>query len=212
MIATKPWFGDALQKVDELFEKYDTMERFLSGTYGSPEARKLFSEQLMKAFPPEDGVSYMDNYNPGPKRVQLWQLSWSLQAGNRGMVVQEQAKNLIKLILACGFQTDANKPGVEQLVLCQPNPSLYDNQSECKTEELVSGLVGHQAVAFVKGWTRTNAALTAACILMDMKVIDHIKENELAFYNTFRTCHGIVSGAYQTEAERIDANRGHAMG
>lgn len=150
-------------------------------------------------------MHYIESLTPGEHKLTLWMLNWHIQAGNKGLVIQENAKNLIKLILALGFKTDPGLPGVEQLVVCSPNPMLFVNHPDMlDSPQLKLNRPGIQSIAFVKGWTRASAALVAASIIIEMDV----KDMDYKYRRSFRTVHAIISDDYKNEVDRIDGNRG----
>lgn len=53
-ISDKPWLNSALQKVDEIFEKHDSMFNYLQNTYGNVAGRMTFSQKLDEKFPMEE--------------------------------------------------------------------------------------------------------------------------------------------------------------
>ena len=196
------WWSDAMDAIDKIFDEHTSMEQYLTSRYPSVQARKAFATELIQKFPPADDIEYIKNFLPGTKIAHVAQLSFHAQAGNKGLVVVEQAKNLVRLVLKNGFQTDPYTPGVEAIVLCELNPALFPNPKDVATGPVMPNApdaLGHQACGMVKGWTRCGAALTACTILIDLGATEEVAG--------FNKVHGLVA-CYSDETARIDANRG----
>ena len=106
-----------------------------------------------------------------------------------------------------GFNTDSDIPGVEKLVVNEPNELLLDKPYSAN--HMVAGLVPCGGVAYTKGWTRSIVALFLMDCILKLEMVESIKVNGARFkvWDKFRTIH-VVVGDYTNESERVLGNRG----
>ena len=188
-----------------MFSNFGSVHEYFLQTYPTFEDRKKFSQRLIDHFPAAEALS-LPEWTPGVKNIALWQLRFHVEAGNKGLVIQEFMKNLVMLMLIQGPRANAKtQAGVEYLVI-QPLVPCYFAEP-WQTDLIQVGTFECQSVAFTKGWTRSLAALYAAEPLMGLDLIDHYKNRLSSSYENFCNLKGMVSGEFANELDRINANR-----
>jgi hypothetical protein len=166
---------------------------------------KAHAEGLDNQFPPIAGAEYITNFEHGTKLVRLWQMGFATQYGNKGMVQLDTMRNLVELVLVNGFKSNTLVPGVEALVICQPNPAFWNGSLELVP--LHDDMLPIGSVAFVKGWTRSLAAHIVASLLIKLEIVDAVKDNHPVLFTSLCGIYANVA-VFRSEADRIDANRG----
>ena len=208
-MAVFPWFEGIMDYVDSILNEHPSASQWLCNEYPDDDDAVARAQALEAAFPPEE-VQYMDAWSPGRHRLQLWNLNFDVQAGNKGLVTQENFKNLVALILGQGFRTCPDLPGVEALVITKVNPIYWQDGVGPRSPLLRDGALHIGEIGFVKGWTRSLAAQTIADIIIKLDLVDVVRKDHPALHASLCTVHGIV-GIYASEQKMIDANRGGAM-
>ena len=98
------------------------------------EARKTLGETLATLCPAYDPlVTYAaDLDKSGPLCCRAWLFEWHPQSGNSGTAELWQIKNILKLLMVFGFESDANVlPGVEKPLISKPAPTFSSLEREC---------------------------------------------------------------------------------
>lgn len=166
------------------------------------------AQALDHCFPPIDGADYIKDFDHGTKLVRLWQMGFTVHYGNKGMVPLDTLRNLVELILVNGFKSNTLQPGVEALVICQPNPVFW--QGSLELTPLHADMLPIASVAFVKGWTRSLAAHIVATLLIRMEIVDTVKDTHPVLFSSLCGIYANVC-PFSSEVERIDANRGAGL-
>lgn len=214
-MAASPAVPDTLDKPSSLSWVDAVMERFdremeihndpLTWMAECVPDLKAHAEGLDNQFPPIDEANYIKDFEPGTKQLRLWQMGFAAQYGNKGMVQLDTMRNLVELILVNGFKTNTLQPGVEALVICQPNPLFWNGSLELVS--LHDDMLPICSVAFVKGWTRCLAAHIVAHLLIKMELTDTVKTTHPMLFDSLCVIHANIV-VFSSEADRIDANRG----
>ncbi len=79
----------------------------------------------------------------------------------KGMLIKNDARDLMELILLKGFLTNPNEPGVEKLSVLAPRPGLLTGPLDAFFAGDSKDALGASAVAYVKGWSRSTCFLLA---------------------------------------------------
>lgn len=166
---------------------------------------RAHAEGLDHQFPPLEDCECIRDFEHGTKLVRLWQLGFTAHYGNKGMVQLDTMRNLVELILVNSFTTNTLQPGVEALVICQPNPVFWNGSLELVS--LHADMLPIASVAFVKGWTRCLAAHCVATLLIKMELVDTVKASHPDLFTSLCGIYANVV-AFGSECDRIDANRG----
>ncbi|CAL1136578.1 unnamed protein product [Cladocopium goreaui] len=77
-------------------------------------------------------------------------VSWKRQCGNKGYVLMEQFRNLLRLILAKGFETNSEIAGVELPVCSVHNPKLIDGITVWM--QPIEDSLPANSISMIKGW------------------------------------------------------------
>ena len=206
VIATLPFWDAVMNHVNTMFSNFGSVHEYFMKTYPTLDDRKKLTQKLMEHFPAAESLS-LPEWTPGVKNIALWQLCFHVEAGNKGLVIQDFMKNLVMLMLIQGPRTNAQtQAGVEYLVI-QPLVPCYFSEP-WQTDLVEVGTFECQSIAFTKGWTRSLAALYAAELLIEFDLIDHYKNHLSSSYENFCNLKGMVTGEYANELDRINANRG----
>ena len=205
-IAGLPFWNLLMDDVDNMLQDFGSVTEFFMTTYPTFDERKKLTEMLMTHFGAGENVLSSD-FTPGIKSFALWQLCYHIEAGNKGLVINEYMKNLIKLVIIHGPKTDASsQAGVEYPVIQALVPSYFDSPWE--TECVDASTYHSQSVGFTKGWTRGLAFLYVTHMIIKHDLVKHYqKEMPKAFAN-FCLLKGMVTGDFASELDRINANRG----
>ena len=81
-----------------------------------------------------------------------YMVSWKRQCGNKGYVLMEQFRNLLRLILAKGFETNNEIAGVELPVCSVHNPKLIDGITMWM--QAIEDSLPANSISMIKGWSR----------------------------------------------------------
>ena len=81
-----------------------------------------------------------------------YMVSWKRQCGNKGYVLMEQFRNLLRLILAKGFETNSEIAGVELPVCSVHNPKLIDGITVWM--QPIEDSLPANSISMIKGWSR----------------------------------------------------------
>lgn len=198
------WAAPVMEHFDQVIATHGSASAWLARLMAE-QGQRSFAEALDANFPVEESVQYMRGYAPGQHHLRLWQLNFSEEAGNKGVVVLEGQRNLLVLMLANGVVTNPMTPGTEALVICRPNPVFWRGQFDCPA--LHADLVGIGGVAFVKGWTRALTAVTLACSLVSLELVDVVRREHPELFQSLCTLYGNLP-SYVNELQLIDASRG----
>ena len=205
-IAGLPFWNLLMDDVDDMFQSFGTVTDFFMATYPTFAERKKLTEMLMTHFGSGENVLSSD-FTPGIKSFALWQVCYHVEAGNKGLVINEYMKNLIKLVIIYGPKTDAScQAGVEYPVIQALVPSYFDSPWE--TECVDASAYQSQSVGFTKGWTRGLAFLYVAHMIIKHDLVDHYKKELPKAYANFCLLKGMVTADFASELDRINANRG----
>lgn len=102
------WWNQAMAALDRALEQSGSVNDFLNELYSSEEQRLEFAKALDEAFPPEDVVYAQDLNTMGPTKARLWMMSYHIQAGNKGMVIQATEFDFLLRINFSSFAQTAN--------------------------------------------------------------------------------------------------------
>lgn len=205
VIATLPFWDTLMNQVDETFTKFGSISEFFMKSFPTLEERKALSQTLIDHFGATETLD--SDFTAGIKSFGLWQICPHIEAGNKGLVINQFHKHLIMLILIQGPRTDAaTSPGVEYPVIQPLVEAYFDTPWE--TSSLQAGTYDCQSIGFVKGWTRCVAALFAAHLLIQNDLVEHYRDHLPEAYKNFCLLKGLVTADYASELDRINANRG----
>ncbi|CAK9095039.1 unnamed protein product [Durusdinium trenchii] len=209
VIATLPFWDTLMNQVDETFTKFGSISEFFMKSFPTLEERKALSQTLIDHFGATETLD--SDFTAGIKSFGLWQICPRIEAGNKGLVINQFHKHLIMLILIQGPRTDAaTSPGVEYPVIQPLVEAYFDTPWE--TSSLQAGTYDCQSIGFVKGWTRCVAALFAAHLLIQNDLVEHYRDHLPEAYKNFCLLKGLVTADYASELDRINANRDLTMG
>ena len=154
-----------------------------------------WAAMLDSAFPPDPKVTYLsaDEQEPiGSRQLRLWQLSYHVDSGNSGIMVQEDMETLTSLIVSAGFLTDAdNIGGVEKLASKMPDKVFVDAYKMITLHPKHQQLAPMFGVWHVKGWKRSVAALAVATVIAEGGHADELKSKMPDIHNSFCTVHAV---------------------
>lgn len=202
-----PWLDSVMAAFDKALDAHTSITTWLNESYPGEDGRLSLADAIDRSFPPLPDTHYATTYDTGVKVMRLWQCNWSLEGGNRGLVPLEQLRNLVQVMLLKGVLTDPTLPGVEALVVTEPNAKFWRASPNFPKLAEAEALLGVGAICFIKGWTRMLAAHAVATLLIRLELIETVKERHPTLYNSLRAVHGNLP-IYHTEEAKIDANRG----
>ena len=202
IISTMPFWDSLVNQINDMFATFGSVPEYLLQTYPSFEDRKSFSQLLMDSFPTGETLS-----SDGIKSFALWQICYHVEAGNKGLVINEFMRTLIMLMLAQGPRFDAVKQAGVEYVVIQPLVASYFD-TPWDTELMQPDTYNSQSIGFTKGWTRSVAAVYAAHLIIKNDLVDEYKKEHAQIYENFCLLKGMVTGDYVSEIDRINANRG----
>ena len=119
--------------IDAVLNYYDgnimetdyTVASFLDSSLKTDEDKLEFAKWIDVNFPAEPHVAYATSFAVGTTCGRPYMFSWSEWAGNKGLVLKENQRGLLFLILAQGFRTNPdNHVGVEKLYWGPPAKDL----------------------------------------------------------------------------------------
>jgi hypothetical protein len=206
-ISKFPWFEDFLDLYYREMESHGSASAVLDYYLPDTVAKMEWAELLHSKFPDMPGVPYMTEWSGGRTYIRGWMMAWHPQSGNKGFIYTDALKDLMTLIVAKGFQSDPNIPGVQVPVITPPNKTFFLD-SEFVFPELVAGLVGVGGVHHTKNYTRAVAYHLALFLIHRMgRMDDFIASMTTEVFQSFCTIHANYV-LYDDASAQIDANRG----
>jgi hypothetical protein len=208
-MTTHEWAGKVLERYDEVMAQHGDAISFLESTMPTNQARLEHAAYLDEMFPadPNPVWPYITNWDTkGPKLLRPYHLSWHKQAGNKGFIYRDKLRNLVTLIMAKGFLTNPEIPGVELPIITNPNPAFF-NPVEFEFPSLENGLVDVGGVHCVKGWTRgVGLHVFIQLLKMDGLMDTFLISCSSAKLDSFRSIYANFLGT--DAAKDMDLNRG----
>jgi hypothetical protein len=204
-----PWWNEAMAVLDTALATSGGVSEFLDSEYKSSEEKLAFAQWLDRSFPAETGIAYAKDFSAnGALNIRLYNLCWHKDSGNKGLVVEEKMRNLVMLILARGFRTDADLYTCEKLNIICADPLLFPLGLPCMPV-VHAGEMPAFSVNYVKGWTRAVAALMACHIFKTLDIVEKIKL-DAPMFETFVTVY-CLKRPWMDTASSVDANLGLAL-
>ena len=170
-VMSTDWADKIVKYFDEVIKLPATpVATFLSTTYDTLEKRKAFAEAIDTNFPGDPDVMHLKNYTPGAKFVRPWQVCWDELAGNRGLVLLENQRNLLILMIAKGFMSNADvHVGAEKVAFGPPVASLLGETPYV----IIKTSMCPAFDAFVtKGWTCSISLLFLLHVALHLGLVD----------------------------------------
>jgi hypothetical protein len=202
-----PWWSDAMSKLEEIL-CCGNVEEYVAQKYPSSDAKTEMWQLMSKSFPPVPGIAYATDQDlkiDGQKvALRPFMMGMGTEFGNKGLILLEPFKNLCQLVLVKGFLTDGDSMAVEKLLVTAPNSTFFKGHQLPEAVLVEGGLVSTQSVACVKGWTRSQAWLASALVIMECNLIDKMNPNIL---QSLSTGFAVVK-VFARAADEMDFNRG----
>eukprot|EP00438_Fugacium_kawagutii_P009203 Skav234295 [mRNA] locus=scaffold2271:198567:201667:+ [translate_table: standard] len=133
-------------------------------------------------------------------------LSWRREAGNKGWVMNENFRALLQMILAKGFLTNPDVPGVEMPVCCRHHPKLVKIE-DVYQPDMEDGVLPANSISMVKGWSRACAMHLVLKLCVEVQVFDQYMAYLGDRAEGFKTIHGNLQLCIG-DADPMDVNRG----
>ena len=205
-VMSTDWADKIVQYYDEVIKVPATpVATFLSRTYDTLEKRRAFAEAIDTNFPGDPDVMHLKNYTPGAKFVRPWQVCWDELAGNRGLVLLENQRNLLILMIAKGFMSNADvHVGAEKVAFGPPIASLVGERSPVVIRRSLSP--AFEAFC-TKGWTRCTTLLFLCHSTIHLGLVETMAQHDPTIFKSYGTIHGFIPDA-KDEIQRMDLNRG----
>jgi hypothetical protein len=197
----KPIVDKVLAHLDEVVKTHGSVGRWLQTFAQTPEAYQTYVDKIITHFPPRtDGTS---NVNvPGVQVFHPLSFNTHVNAGNKGLLIADDTRCLVTLMIYRGCLSDPTIPGVEMIVAAKVNPSLVPGFFPFDTAELPSC----GGLALVKGWTRMVCLqyLLMAAVQLDLvrelMARDELEHSYCNIYTNVLQC--------ETEETAVNQNRG----
>lgn len=204
-----PWMGRVLEKYDSLWAQYQDVTEILDAYMGSDALKLEWFTWLSEKFPRDPDMQYLDDREDfSVRRVMLrpHMCSWDKSAGNKGWVMSENFRALIQMVLAKGFLTNPDVPGVEMPVCSRHHPKLV-KLGDMYQPDIEDGVLPANSISMVKGWSRVCAMHLVLKMCVEVEVFDQYMaylgdrtEGFCTIHATLQLCTG--------DADPMDVNRG----
>ncbi len=203
------WVSVVWPRILQIHQDKMTMTEYLNKVIRTMGANEWI-HAMDVAFPPEEHVVYMTGFETsGSKCVRLQQLAFHKDAGNNGLLIEEDAECLAQLILVNGFLTNAdNIQGAEKLAIKGPEDAFVEAYSQIIHYQ--DGLAPAFSVFHVKGWKRSTVALVVATLLMETGTVNDLKQARPDVFRTFCTVHAVLEACLGT-GDSIERHRAITM-
>jgi hypothetical protein len=202
-----PFVKALLHDFDLQMKSFDSVDDFLSQTYGNLDDLQEVIGKFEAAFPRSPNVEYSKTMDCGAKCFRFWMFGWMPACGNAGFVHVDDMKALVTLMLCNGFKTNADVlPGVEKLVACELRKEWFkDFDQTYITANVGRYSIGACSIGQVKGWKRCCAAWYIATSVIRLGLVDDITKSDFLF-ESLKTSYAIVHH-YENTEKQIFANR-----
>lgn len=205
-----PWMNKVLEKFDQHWKTHQDVVAILESYFPSDPDQLPWGQWLATTFPLDPKVDYIDDseeYKTTPGRVYLrpYMLSWRRETGNKGWVTFENFRALLQMIMAKGFLTNPEAPGVEMPVCSRHHPKLVS--CDMYQPDIEDEVLPANSISMVKGWTRACAMHLLLKLCIEIEVFDQFMsflgdraEGFKTIHANFQLCVG--------DADPMDVNRG----
>lgn len=207
----KGWAVKILQHYQDTIgdDKFHDIEAYIDATIGNTAvARMQFISEFEQAAARDPNITYSGEVDrPGAKYLRLWMLSYSKDAGTKGLMLDEEASNLISLILRDGFITNADTmPGYEKLIVTGIDNITARPDTQHTTFPVDGYSLGMHSVGEIKGWSRISSALFIWVAGFELGLTKEMAA-DAAWCSTFATVHAITPAKCLTTEEQIFHSR-----
>lgn len=203
-----PFVKSLLQDFDTQMQSHDSVDAFLTHSYGTNDALSEIIAKFEEAFPKDPDATYAKTMASGAKCFRFWMFGWQPACGNAGFVHIEDMKALITLMICNGCKTNADVlPGVEKLVACELRKEWFKDFDSTYNKVVVPKYsIEACSIGQVKGWKRCCAAWYISTSAIRLGLVDEIKQQNVFLHQSLKTAYSIVH-TYENTEKQIFANR-----
>lgn len=205
-----PFLAKPLDLFDNLWAQHQDVVEILESLFPSEADEMTWCQWLADNFEQEPDRRYLDScdgHDQGVVYLRPFNLSWRRESGNKGYVMQESFRNLLQLILAKGFQTDADILGTERLVCQAHDPRLVDVSAKIYSHVVEDNAMPCFSISMIKGWSRSCAMHMVLKLCCDSGIIDQYKDFLADRVVGFQTIHCNFR-PYSENDDVVDLSRG----
>ena len=197
-----PWLSKVLERFDAEWKQHQDIEEL------------SWSKFLSDTFPAEADVEYLSENGCEDTACRTYlrpfMLSWKREAGNKGYVMQESFRNLMQLILAKGFETSSDIPGVE-LPVCSRHHEKLIAGTQMHMPTIEDDCLGANTISMIKGWSRTCAMHLVLKLCTELGILDQYLKYLGGKASGFSTIHANFRPCKDSgNQDIIDMNRGRS--
>ena len=206
-VTCEAWLNAVFECIKAWLETHVTPERLLNFLLPDKKSKHAYAAFLITTYPVPDGVSFIEDWNPGRKNIALWMANWDRMASNTGHVINEKFLKLLWLVLVNGLELDPDEhAGIELAQIRPVNENIIS--PNLKPVPVDSFTMGFGSVGFLKGWRRFMAGNIVQLALRHLDLVDKYRaETEPAVLRTWSYCVVKVSPVTD-EAKSIELSRG----
>ncbi|CAE8643454.1 unnamed protein product [Polarella glacialis] len=173
LMGALPWCKPSMDWFHACVTPAGGIEKVMTANFGAEETWKDFCLWMDASFPCPPDVQYgtnadLDAPGGGPLLLRPYMLHWRHDLGLKGLIDDDVGFVLFQMVLAEGFKTNADLPGVEKLSGNRIRDVFLESQHTPMDFFPENGEILCGGLGFQKGWTRSIICmLVLACFKMN---------------------------------------------